>query len=424
MFDRIRRRLTLGYVGILALILLLFGVIVVFFFHQRVADEQDRFLSQSAQNEVRSLLDGGKKYEVVDMAKHDITLAYIPFDESGGDRVMVEGGGDAPMGLPDEKLARKALLTNKEFYPANVEGPDGSLRVVSVPVGLSSGSGFSVVVVQAAQSRQVVWDTVGNLIRVLAVVGLGALVFAFVGGLYMSRRAMRPVQDSFARQRTFIADASHELKTPLTLIRADAEVLQRAMTDPDQRELADDLLSETDRMNAVLSDLLLLTRLDAGKLSVSEKAFDLSQAVIQTAERFRARTEAERISIETGLPGKLLVRGDEERTGQILAALLDNALRFTPEGGLITVTGYRNDGKVVASVTDTGPGILPEHLPRIFDRFYRADAQSDARTRSGGGTGLGLSIARDLARAQSGELVAANAKNGGAVFTLSLPAES
>ena len=424
MFERIRRRLTLGYVGILALILLLFGVIVVFFFHQRVVSEQDRNLAQSAQNEARSLLDGGKKYEVVDMTKHDITVAYVPFDDSGGDRVMVEGGEDAPMGLPNGKLARKALSTEKEFYPSNIEGPDGSLRVVSVPVGLSSGSGFSVVVVQAAQSRQVVWDTVGNLIRVLAVVGLGALALAFVGGLFMSRRAMQPVQDSFARQRTFIADASHELKTPLTLIRADAEVLQREMTDPGQRELADDLLSETDRMNAVLSDLLLLTRLDAGKLSVSSEVFDLSQTIIRTTERFRARAEAERIGIETELAGKLLVRGDEERTGQILAALLDNALRFTPESGRITVTGTQDDGKIKATVADTGPGIPPEHLPHIFDRFYRADAQSDARTRSGGGTGLGLSIARDLARAQDGGLIAEGTNGGGAAFVLLLPAET
>jgi signal transduction histidine kinase len=229
---------------------------------------------------------------------------------------------------------------------------------------------------------------------------------------------MRPVQDSFDRQRTFIADASHELKTPLTLIRADAEVLQRGMTDPDQRELADDLLSETDRMNTVLSDLLLLTRLDAGKLSVEQETFDLSQVIIESAERFRARAAAEGINIETELSGKLLVLGDEERTGQILAALLDNADRFTPENGSITISGKQEDRGIKASVTDTGPGIASEHLPRLFDRFYRAEA---SRTRSDGGTGLGLAIARDLARVQGGALEASNAENGGAVFTLRLP---
>ena len=190
------------------------------------------------------------------------------------------------------------------------------------------------------------------------------------------------------------------------------------MTDPDQRELADDLLSETDRMSGVLSDLLLLTRLDAGKLSVSREPFDLSQTIIQATERFQARAAAEEISIETELPGKLPVLGDEERTGQILAALLDNAVRFTPGGGRITVSGSRDDGRIEATVTDTGPGIAPEHLPRLFDRFYRAEA---SRTRSDGGTGLGLTIARDLSRVQGGELVAGNDKDGGATFKLRLP---
>ncbi len=282
-------------------------------------------------------------------------------------------------------------------------------------------SGEVLAVVQATQSRQVVQGTVSRLVLVLVPVGLLALLLSAVGGLYMSRRAMRPVREAFDRQRTFVADASHELKTPLTLIRADAEVLSRGLTDPDQRELADDLLGETDRMNAVLSDLLLLTRLDAGKLTVSRKPFGLAAVMAETADRFAARAAAEGIRLEIDAPGKLTTRGDPQRTDQILAALLDNALRFTPQGGRVTVTGRPlGNGWAEASVTDTGPGIPTEHLSRVFDRFYRVEA---ARTRAGGGTGLGLAIARDLARAQGGELLAAdNPPHGGASFTLTLPA--
>jgi signal transduction histidine kinase len=242
----------------------------------------------------------------------------------------------------------------------------------------------------------------------------------------MSRRAMRPVRDSFERQRTFIADASHELKTPLTLIRADAEVLSRSLTGTEEgsenRELAEDLLGETDRMNAVLSDLLLLARLDADKLSVSRAPFNLAGVLAETSERFAARTTTEDKKLEIRHSGKLPTRGDEERTGQILAALLDNALRFTPPGGLITVESHTRGKQVEVTVTDTGPGIPADHLPHIFERFYRADEQSEARARSGGGTGLGLAIARDLARAQDGDLAAENTPNGGASFTLTLPA--
>jgi signal transduction histidine kinase len=246
----------------------------------------------------------------------------------------------------------------------------------------------------------------------------------------MSRRAMRPVQEAFGRQRTFIADASHELKTPLTLIRADAEVLSRSLDDPEQagdnRELIDDLLGETDRMSAVLSDLLLLARLDADKISVSREPFDLALVLSETSERFAARAVAEGKNLEVEHSGKLPARGDAERTGQVLAALLDNALRFTPPEGTITVEGEVTDKRIEATVTDTGPGIPPESLERIFERFYRADTHSAARTRgpSGGGTGLGLAIARDLARAQGGELTAENVPGGGARFALTLPSSS
>ena len=179
-------------------------------------------------------------------------------------------------------------------------------------------------------------------------------------------------------------------------------------------------------MSAVLFDLLLLARLDAQKVSVSREPFDLALVLSETSERFVPRASAEGKNLDVHHSGKLLARGDSDRTGQILAALLDNALRFTPAGGTITVEGRIADKRVEASVTDTGPGISPESLDRVFERFYRADAHSAARTRgpSGGGTGLGLAIARDLARAQGGELVAENDDEGGATFTLGLPAGS
>jgi signal transduction histidine kinase len=298
---------------------------------------------------------------------------------------------------------------------------------MTIPIKEHGEFGDIVAIAQAAQSRRAVSETVDRLVFVLAFTGLGALLLAAVGGLFMSRRAMRPVQEAFGRQRTFIADASHELKTPLTLIRADAEVLSRGLDDPemaeDNRELVDDLLGETDRMSAILSDLLLLARLDAQKVSVSREPFDLALVLSETTERFAARAVAEGKKLEVEHSGKLPARGDAGRTGQIFAALLDNALRFTSPQGTITVEGRVTDRRVEASVTDTGPGIPPESLDRIFERFYRDDAHSAARSRgpSGGGTGLGLAIARDLARAQGGELVAENAEEGGARFTVTLP---
>ena len=438
MFSRIRRRLTMGYVGILALILVLFGVIVMVSFYRQVTITQDDLLLQTAQNWSD---DTGKLGRVKATTDFDVAVEPVSFDEMAGQDPLIEeilreealltreeilreepDSPSATLGLPYPEMAQRAGRERRNI-PETVEGPEGDVRVMNVPV---YKSGEVIEVLQAAQSRQAVWKTVNSLVFALVPVGIGALALAAVGGLLMSRRAMRPVRDSFERQRTFIADASHELKTPLTLIRADAEVLSRSLVGTEEgsenRELAEDLLGETDRMNAVLSDLLLLARLDADKLSVSREPFNLAGVLAETSERFAARTANEGKRLEINHSGKLPARGDAARTGQILAALLDNALRFTPPDGLITVEGHARGKRVEVTVADTGPGIPADHLPHIFERFYRADEKSEARARSGGGTGLVLAIAHDLARAQGGELAAGNAPNGGASFTLTLPA--
>jgi signal transduction histidine kinase len=424
MFDHIRRRLTVGYVGILALTLLVFSVVVVFMFYLRASDQQDDLLLQKAEDKANNVLSGKDRYSVV-KATTDYDVAVIVLLPDGSTYGDLDETSFS-LGLPYANLAQSAgqeRRTIKETVP----GPGGAVRVMSIPVKRYGEFGSVVAVVQAAQSREAVTETVERLSFVLVLSGLGGLVLAAAGGFFMSRRAMRPVQEAFGRQRTFIADASHELKTPLTLIRADAEVLSRGIDDPNKtsenRELVDDLLGETDRMSAVLSDLLLLARLDAEKLTVSREPFDLALVISETSERFAARASAEGKNLEVHHSGKLPARGDAPRTDQILAALLDNALRFTPPGGTITVEGHITNKQVEATVTDTGPGIAPESLDRIFERFYRADIHSAARSRgpSGGGTGLGLAIARDLARAQGGELSAENTEGGGAKFTLSLP---
>src|SRR5215203_2894725 len=424
MFDHIRRRLTVGYIGILALILLVFGVVVVFTFYLRASEEQDDLLLQKAEDKANSVLSGKDKYGVV-KATTDYDVAVIVLLPDGSTYGDLDETSFS-LGLPYAYMAQRAGQ-ERQTISETVPGPGGAVRVMSIPV---QKYGSVVAVVQAAQSRQAVSETVERLIFLLVLTGFGALVLATAGGLFMSRRAMRPVQEAFGRQRTFIADASHELKTPLTLIRADAEVLSRGIDDPnkasDNRELVDDLLGETDRMSAVLSDLLLLARLDAQKVSVSREPFDLALVLSESSERFAARAKAEDKNLEIHHSGKLPARGDAPRTGQSLAALLDNALRFTPPGGTIIVEGRITNKQVEATVTYTGQGIAPESLDRIFERFYRADAHSAARSRgsSGGGTGLGLAIARDLVRAQGGEVSAENTEGGGARFTLSLPTSS
>jgi signal transduction histidine kinase len=344
-------------------------------------------------------------------------VALVPGEAEGeGSTVLDSTSSASSFGLPFEGQARRAAETG-ETVIETADGPEEEMvRVASVPVvGLDGG----VAVVQAAQSRRLVREAVGGLLLILVPVGLGGLLLAGIGGLYMSRRAMQPAREALDRQRTFVADASHELKTPLSLVKINAEVMKRDPTNPENGEIIEDQLSEIDRMDALLSDLLVLARLDAGRLEVEEKPFDLSVVAAETAGRFLTRAAAEGVRLEVEIPDRLPVRGDPGSTSQILAALLDNAIRYTPKGGDVIVRARQlDDDRAEASVEDTGPGIPPEHLPRIFDRFYRAEA---ARSRAGGGTGLGHSIALALASAQNGDLTAGNADSGGTVFRLKLP---
>ena len=410
MFERIRLHLTAGYIGILALILVVFGVVVVIGFSRQVYAQQDAFLAQQVRNRAESAQYGNAQ-EII-LTPDGTQTVWIP---AGPDGRLLEGvTPTSSLGLPAIEAAQQAIR-KKAMFATTVDGPEGDVRVVSHPVLQGE---MVVGVIQAGQPRRVVQDTVNRLVLILVPMGLVSLMLAAFGGLVVSGRAMLPVRDSFARQRTFIADASHELKTPLTLIRADAEVLGQNLTSPDERELIEDLMAETDRMDTLISDLLLLARLDADKLAVAHEVFDLSTAVNETVERFQARAAAEGVKLEVESSGKLTARGDSERTGQVLAILLDNALRHTPSGGRVTVAELLDDRWAEVSVADTGPGIPPEHLPLIFDRFHRTEA---ARSREGGGTGLGLAIARDLVRAQDGHLTGENAASSGAVFRLKLP---
>ena len=416
MLDRMRWRLTLGYAGIFALILLLLATAAVVGFSRELTNQQDTLLTQEAKDQTSNLLDGENR-EI--LASGSAEFSWIALDADGRvtdrDPSAVALG---TLGLPARGLADEALEQD-EAVSATIRGPQGSARVVSMPMREESGE--VVGVIQYARSLQEVRETVYRLLLVLLPLGLGGLGLAVLGGRFMAGRAMRPVQDSFERQRAFVADASHELKTPLTLIRADAEVvLFRGSLNEEDSKLVKHALAETDRMSAVLSDLLLVARLDAGKLEVSAKPFDLAATLSEEAERFGARAAGQGVLLEVEATGELPVRGDAKRTEQILGVLLDNAVRFTPSGGRVVVRGRGLDRWAEVTVTDSGSGIAPEHLSRIFDRFYRAET-ARSRGEVGGGTGLGLAIARDLARAQGGDLTAENAEGRGATFRLQLP---
>jgi heavy metal sensor kinase len=226
------------------------------------------------------------------------------------------------------------------------------------------------------------------------------------------------LQQSFDTQRHFLADASHELRTPLTAIRANVETLRRGV-DPDPNERDETLRiveREVDRMGRLVDDLLALARADAGQAPQIAR-FPLDELFLEVYHQ--QRPLAGRVRLTLGEFEPVEVDGDQDRLKQLLLNLIDNALRYTPAGGTVTLDLLRKEQEAVIRVRDSGPGIPVEHLPHIFERFYRADP---ARSRASGGTGLGLAIAREIAEAHGGSIEVESSEGTGSTFTVSLPA--
>jgi heavy metal sensor kinase len=230
------------------------------------------------------------------------------------------------------------------------------------------------------------------------------------------------LERSFAEIRRFTADASHELRTPLTAIRTEAEVaLSKPISGGECQDLLGSILEECERLTRLTDQLLTLFREDAGSGRPMRAAVDLAAVVERVVETMRPLAEAKNIRLVARAKDALRVHGDEERLRQVFYNLLDNAIKYTPEGGTVEVRLERSDGAAKVTVRDTGIGIPVEHLPHVFERFYRVDK---ARSRAEGGTGLGLSIVQSLVAAHGGGVELASTPGQGTTCTVRLPVES
>lgn len=345
---------------------------------------------------------------------YDAELAAIfvmPLDASG-QLLAVNGSPAAPM-LPNVQAVAAALNQGSDWRTVRLE--DGTpLRLLTY--ALPGKTGPAVLQVGRALSDQ------DRLLRQLLIglVGLGAIsaVLMGLGSWWLAGRSLRPTQEAWERQQAFIANASHELRTPLTLIRASAEVAQRGLpTHDERRALIGDILTECDHMSRLVEDLLLLSRLDAGHLKLERQQIALPE-LLADMQRQVGRLADER-SIRLMLDNASgAVWGDPTRLRQVLLILLDNALRYTPAGGVIHLAAQPQGRHVYITVADTGSGIAPEHLPHVFERFYQADSARGSR----GGSGLGLSIAKALIEAQHGQIRLESRLGEGTRVTLILPA--
>ncbi|BAU28516.1 phospho-acceptor domain-containing protein [Aneurinibacillus soli] len=263
-----------------------------------------------------------------------------------------------------------------------------------------------------------------RLLIILVTLGILFLGIAFLLSYFMSRRAMIPIRNSFERQQELVADVSHELRTPLSILNSSLDVfkMEEDHLSDFSRKVLGNMQGEIKRMTKLVSDLLTLARSDSGVADLQYERFDLVLPAEQLMASTQTLAHSKEINLQLNAPSDLLVYGDQERIKQLLYILLDNAIKYTPNGGEVNVTlsaDTREKQPVLRIVVqDTGSGIPLEEQGRIFDRFYRVDKN---RSRQLGGTGLGLSIAKWIVEAHHGMIQVTSTPGKGSTFTVRIP---
>jgi signal transduction histidine kinase len=274
--------------------------------------------------------------------------------------------------------------------------------------------------VRASESLQSLDDTIDQLDWGLGI-GIGvALLLSGAGGIWLTRQAMKPVEESFNRLKQFTADAAHELRSPIMAVKSNAAVALKyaegmRSTDAEKFEA---ISSASEQMARLTENLLLLARADQF-VANKQTTVDLTDLLNHLVTLHQVQAEAKQISLTTQLSENLWVLGDLAQLNRVFANLIENAIYYTPSGGTITIQTNHGYRYIWVNVQDTGVGIAPENLERVFDRFWRAD---QSRSYWAGGAGLGLAIAQAIVQRHHGTITVKSQLGVGSCFTVQLPA--
>ncbi len=290
------------------------------------------------------------------------------------------------------------------------------VRLLTLPVGPAA---HPVGYVQAGLVLTLHDAQSGSLVVAIVVVAVIGLLGAALVTLIVTRRALQPIRRTFDAQLRFVADASHELRTPAAVIHATAEVLEReGLVTSEGTPLVKDIVAESDRLGRLVGDLLMLSSTGSADLVLDRSSIDLAELARTAARRVEPLARERDVDLIVDAPERRLLEGDRDRLLQLVLILVDNAIDHAPPGTPAEVTVGRRGGDVVLTVSDHGPGIPAEDRERVFEPFARlAGAASRPK-----GAGLGLAIARRIASAHGGWIVATAAPGGGARFEVTLPA--
>ena len=458
----IRWRLTLGYSLFLAMALVALGVAVYALLSHSLEGELDQSLAARTAEVQRSFRITGESQppqigaEGLDVGFRRLSLPepYVQLLDAQG-AVLGTSSNLQGQRLPVDPVVILEALEGKASSATLPTAEGQRVRVLTTPVI----HGDRVIgVVQVGHSLYTLDSSLQQLAYLLALGVLGTWALFSLGGWLLAGRALNPlfqitdaadrvgatgdfsqrisysgprdelgtlantfdhmverIQRAFEAQRQFVADASHELGTPLTVIRGNLDLLKRDLPEEDRMECRRSMESEAARMDRIIGDLLTLAQME-GQAQPQRRPVRLDLLVQETCRGAEVIGGARQVRMAQSEAAQVM--GDGHQLSQALFNLVDNAIKYTPETGSITLSVHRNGHWVEASVSDTGIGIPQEEVSRIFDRFYRVDK---ARSRAKGGTGLGLAIVKAVAEAHGGRVTVESTPGKGSTFTLWLP---
>ncbi|MCC7194380.1 MAG: hypothetical protein IT356_02365 [Gemmatimonadaceae bacterium] len=395
LLARLRLRLTAWYMGTMLVILTVLGGGLFMAVRSQLGDQLDSSLADAT----REIARAAATREIEAATAHGAVVDAVEELRIPDRELLLFDGAGKPLvpASPPPWAATIAAAASRDSVATgdHETGDDRTLRYRGERFVLPS---HAVVIGVAAADRVELEHRYASLIAAFGAAAVAGLALAGAGGWLLVRKSTEPAEATMERMRRFMADAAHELRTPVTVLRNRADVaLQRERDRADLVQAIRVMGAEAGRLGRIVDDLMMLARADAGERQVELRRISLDDVALRAATAARALAEARGIRLDVAEYEEAWVNGDEGLLQQLLMILLDNGVKFTAVGGTVTVRVGTAHGRPQVSVADTGAGISDADLPHIFDRFYRGDV---ARTRSDGGTGagLGLSIARWIAQ--------------------------
>lgn len=341
-----------------------------------------------------------------------------------GDGKILNINSSLGMSKEDYNNAAKTAWSNKKNGSITLEGRQWQYAISQMKEQVIQANGqqytvtdnqYRIIFLDVTESYKNLFE----LLTTLIIVGFFMLVVIFIISLYFANRAIKPITETWEKQKQFIANASHELKTPLSIINAnyDALLANQEETINSQMKWLDYIKIGTDRMTKLINDLLSLAKVEDANFAAQKISFNMSDAINDIILSMEALVSEKGIKLSQSIEQDIIIKSDLERVKQVVTILLENAVKYANENGQIAISLIKSKHQVIFSIRNSGHGIAKNDLPKVFDRFYRADP---SRTHKSGSYGLGLSIAKTIIDNLGGEINVTSVENECTTFTFTI----